>query len=640
MFQNMIKAVCSALLLSSLFASVSFAQSMGPQAVLSVSESVMKVGETVIVDVAVDHVTDLYGVQFALVFDAAKLEFIADEIPSQYSNYASNECETCAEGRTTLYPLIRVNMGDKGVKEQVRLGRYTFKALQPGAVRVELADLKAVSTEKFVNESGREDLRVISVSDAAPLQLTIQSASSPTSPPNDNDDHPGNDQGNGIGLELVELIRAEGNKLKAAELAKTLLGKFDGKEDPEASAEVTLMVEDLMKELFVLSPSEQVQKGNKTFLSADVGMLHDLIEASVSLREAAESQGLAVKGPGFIQMTVEDSSGGAVSLSAEVLKLLEQSGLDFGMQSSGANLVFPIQSLYTGAEEDVHVTIKRSQGQEHKAGGGVYRSDSVFDFEARRYSNNVERPLDSFDNGVDVTVHYGEEGLDPEMLGFYYYNETKEEWEYIRSGKNDLENGAFTVNLPHFSRYAVLEYSKDYEDLTNVYAQAVRAIEVLSAKHIVQGLDEQHYAPFRSMTRAEFVTVLAKAMDWELKPYSGAFKDVHKDQWHADYVETAYRMGVTQGYQSQFRPNDSVTREEMVVMLMRAYPNSNAEVSTQAVDRFTDDDHISAWAKEAVYSARNLGLVNGVGDNRFAPKADTIRADMAVLFYNLLKSME
>jgi hypothetical protein len=310
------------------------------------------------------------------------------------------------------------------------------------------------------------------------------------------------------------------------------------------------------------------------------------------------------------------------------------------MQSSGAKLVFPIHSLYNGTEDEVHVTIKRSQGGAHRAGGGVYRSDSVFDFEAERYSANVERSLDTFDSGVDVTVYYGLESADPEKLGFYYYNETNSQWEYIRSGKNDLENGAFMVTLPHFSRYAVMEYSKDYEDLTNLYAQAVLAIEVLTAKHIVQGLDEQHYAPFQSMTRAEFVTVLAKALDWELKPYSEAFTDVHSDQWHAAYVETAYRMGVTQGYQSEFRPNDPVTREEMVVMLMRAYPSQQAETPTYEAERFTDDHHISEWAREAVYAARHLGLVSGMGDNRFAPKADTVRADMAVLFYNMLKSME
>lgn len=646
MFQKLMTAACCMLLLSSLSAFVSFAQNVGTQAVLTVSESVLKEGETVDVDVAIHHVSDLYGVQFALEFDANKLEFISEDINSSYSNYASNACEMCAEGRTLLYPLIRGSMGDTGFKEQVQLGTFTFKAIQAGGVRVGIADLKAVSTDKFVNESGREDLQVITIADADPLQLTIQSGNTPTSPPNTGDDNPGNgnnpgnDQKNGIGKQLVELIRSEANKQKAAELAKELLSKFDGKEDPQLREEVILMVEYIMKELLVFSPTDQVQRGNKSYFTADVEMLRDLIETSVSLREAAEGKGLSVRGPGFIQMTVDDANGGAVSLSSEVLKLLEQSGLDFSLQSSGANLVFPIQTLLRDTDEEIHVSIHRTQGQEYRTDGAVYRSDSVFDFEVGRYWNNNQQPLDTFDNGVEVTVEYGMEGLDPEMLGFYYYNEAQREWEYIRSGKNDVNNSTFAVTLPHFSRYAVMEYAKEYKDLTNVYTQAVRAIEVLSARHIVQGLDEQHFAPFKSMTRAEFVTVLAKALDWELSSYSDGFKDVHTNDWHAAYVETAYRMGVTQGYQSEFRPNDPVTREEMVVMLMRAYPSQHAEAPSYDAERFTDDHHISEWAKDAVYAARNLGLVNGTGDNRFAPRGDTVRADMAVLFYNMLKSLE
>jgi len=156
-----------------LFAAGATARTETASAVLAVSKDKVKVGDTVEVKVAVKKVTDLYGVQFALAFDPAKLKLKSSTMSAEYSHF-QNECASCEEGLTPIYPLIRKNMGDTESKPQVKLATFVFEAVSEGDARIELRSLKGVSTERFVNEAGYNDMRAVPIQAAAPLTVEVK----------------------------------------------------------------------------------------------------------------------------------------------------------------------------------------------------------------------------------------------------------------------------------------------------------------------------------------------------------------------------------------------------------------------------------------------------------------------------------
>lgn len=231
--------------------------------------------------------------------------------------------------------------------------------------------------------------------------------------------------------------------------------------------------------------------------------------------------------------------------------------------------------------------------------------------------------------------------ISSELAGVYYVD--GQGAEYV-PGK--LEGGVFTFTAEHFSYYAILEYNKTFLDLTGHWAE--QAVKALAAKHIVTGVDPKHYAPNRSITRAEFVTLVMRtvaevqAAGGEGKAASGVgaaspFKDVAKDRYYAEAVAQAARLGIVSGYNGAFRPNDPITREEAVVSLVRAAETMNtaAVAGGQKPPAFADAQDISAWAAKAVDQAWSQGWIQGDG-SRFNPRHDLTRAEVAVMLRRLL----
>ena len=111
------------------------------------------------------------------------------------------------------------------------------------------------------------------------------------------------------------------------------------------------------------------------------------------------------------------------------------------------------------------------------------------------------------------------------------------------------------------------------------------------------------------------------------------FTDVPANRWYRQAVDFIGARRATAGASEfNFYPDRNTTREEFLVMMMVAYgiqPDNNplAPNFTDATGEFTG--YLAA--------ARALGLVNGVGDNRFAPTNPINRQEMTVLVYNVLE---
>ncbi len=162
----------------------------------------------------------------------------------------------------------------------------------------------------------------------------------------------------------------------------------------------------------------------------------------------------------------------------------------------------------------------------------------------------------------------------------------------------------------------------------------------MAEQGVIHGVSETAFEPDRSITRAELAAIILRASGKESIPFAGCFADVLQDAWYADVMESAKQYGILDGDGENARPDDAVTREEMVKILVSAmeklfdYP---AENSTALA--FTDREQISSWAYPYVSAAVQEGLVSGDDEMRFLPKNNCTRAEAAAVMDRLLQKI-
>lgn len=93
-----------------------------------------------------------------------------------------------------------------------------------------------------------------------------------------------------------------------------------------------------------------------------------------------------------------------------------------------------------------------------------------------------------------------------------------------------------------------------------------------------------------------------------------------EDFLYYESVIAAYNIGIVNGVsETEFNPNGDITRQEAAAMLMRVYKNYGVCEEAPNDYLFADNVSIADWAKEDVYQINRLGVMQGVGNDMFAP---------------------
>src|SRR5690606_28560600 len=129
------------------------------------------------------------------------------------------------------------------------------------------------------------------------------------------------------------------------------------------------------------------------------------------------------------------------------------------------------------------------------------------------------------------------------------------------------------------------------------------AVKVLTAKHIVTGVSDTHFQPNKSITRAEFAALIVRTLG--LKASGAAvFSDVEDSKWYAEPIAAAFEAGIISGRnEGTFAPNDEITREEMAIIIVKAYEAKTKLQTSEGNNDFVDGDAVSSWAQEYVNAA-------------------------------------
>ncbi|MBR5783108.1 MAG: leucine-rich repeat protein [Clostridia bacterium] len=179
----------------------------------------------------------------------------------------------------------------------------------------------------------------------------------------------------------------------------------------------------------------------------------------------------------------------------------------------------------------------------------------------------------------------------------------------------------------------------NYTDiLSNAWYSTKGTILFAVANGLFEGVDISTFAPNEAMTRAMFVTVLGRLHGVDVSSKAKTeFTDVEKGTYYIGYVAWAAKNNIVNGVtNTTFCPDQNVTREQICTMIVRYCNYAGIELKATVEEvLFRDADKISPFAWNSVGICQKAGLVQGVGDNYFAPTADASRAEVAQILKNL-----
>lgn len=145
------------------------------------------------------------------------------------------------------------------------------------------------------------------------------------------------------------------------------------------------------------------------------------------------------------------------------------------------------------------------------------------------------------------------------------------------------------------------------------------------------------YWPERLVTRGEFANLISRSL--QLPEGTSNFNDlntVHSSL--IDGINRAASAGIISGRgNGTFAPNDTIKRDEAVIMLDRALQYKKIKGNLVPLP-FSDQD--LAYDKQAVQRVYGLGIVKGNENNEFMPKGSATRGESAAFINRMLKVIE
>jgi hypothetical protein len=166
-------------------------------------------------------------------------------------------------------------------------------------------------------------------------------------------------------------------------------------------------------------------------------------------------------------------------------------------------------------------------------------------------------------------------------------------------------------------------------------------VEYVVENGLFNGTSANTFSPNSSMTRGMIVTVLGRLYDADVSDYADSeFSDVEAGQYYSAYVEWAKESGIVNGVgDNLFAPNANISRQDFAVLLMRYADFAQKQFpTTRQFSVFADDAEIADYAKNAIQTLYNGGIINGVGSNAISPRGSATRAEVAAMLHRFIEA--
>ena len=179
-----------------------------------------------------------------------------------------------------------------------------------------------------------------------------------------------------------------------------------------------------------------------------------------------------------------------------------------------------------------------------------------------------------------------------------------------------------------------------FPDVPNGY-WASCPIDKLATNDVVVGYPDRLFKPSKTISRAEFATMLVKGFDQNMYSYAPEklFSDVPTNHWASSAITVAVHQNLLKGYPNgTFMPNHNVTRAEALCALAKGVkcPEVDKCKAQQILSQYSDGNTVPEWAQIPIATALEKGALNDSPNPRMiAPFKDATRAEIASMLQNI-----
>ena len=384
--------------------------------------------------------------------------------------------------------------------------------------------------------------------------------------------------------------------------------------------------------------SEKVKtdaKGNVTITNP---MVSDAIKAAKddAKKHGNQKNGVAVEVPVEIDKKLD---GLQITLKADALDTLVKENvkrftIDTDRMTDFGFTLDTLKELNRQTSGDIILKVKKTTVSSIEAKATI-GNRPVYDISLWEVKNGKETKLSNL-NGKTISIAIPYTPAKNEQTGNLYAvsvdGNGKPQW--ITKSNYDADQKAVIFELTQPGVYGVGYDAKmpAFTDIENHWAKD--NILFVVSRGLLNGTSETTFSPNTGMTRGMFVTALGRLAGVDPADYqSGKFTDVKADAYYAPYVNWAAKTGIVSGTtDTTFAPDTNINREQMAV-IMKNYAVKLGYTVPKALEAvtFADNASISSWAKEAVKSMQQAGILAGKNENKFDPKGTATRAEVATV---------
>lgn len=255
------------------------------------------------------------------------------------------------------------------------------------------------------------------------------------------------------------------------------------------------------------------------------------------------------------------------------------------------------------------------------------------DFYSVKVHSSIYGYINEFDSKVEILIPYDmdEKSYYITMFGINENEQIINFRGFMLDKTKEVLTRTKTIEFPLIPVVNKIIY-KDLEE----YSWAKEYIEESAAKGILNGKEEGIYAPEQNISRAEFVTLLVNALELEFVDKKSSFVDVNEDDWYYDYIVTADSYDLISGIDLyEFMPEESITRQDIVVMLGKALEKFYDGKIENLEYEFYDLEEMEQYVVPYLTKCLSMKLVSGYEDGTFRPNDYAKRAEAAVVINKL-----
>ena len=259
-------------------------------------------------------------------------------------------------------------------------------------------------------------------------------------------------------------------------------------------------------------------------------------------------------------------------------------------------------------------------------GGSTIKSQSI------NRNKTVTEPTAPTKDGYAFDGWYTDKNL---TLGYDFDTKvTKSFTLYAKWVENNTEEKPDETDKPETPDTQAMPFTD--VDTNDWYYETVKTAY---EKGLMNGVSDTEFGADTNVTRGMFVTVLYRMENEPVAPKLN-FTDVESGAYFADAIAWANANNIVSGVtDTEFAPNDNITREQMATILFRyaTYKGMDTVTLAENLGQFTDNSEISEYAVSALNWAVGNNVMSGKGNGILDPKGFATRAEAAAVLVRMAK---